>query len=126
MCGILGGINIGNDLLIKGLSYIRHRGPDDFGTFTYQNISLLHTRLSILDFENGKQPFKRNQYIIIYNGEIYNHKHLRKKFSLKCHTNSDTETLLALYEILGINLLYELDGMFAFCILDTKKDIDSC
>jgi len=121
MCGILGGINIDKNLLKNTLNYLRHRGPDDSGTFFINNIALLHTRLSIQDLTKGKQPFTRSQYVIVYNGEIYNHKKLREKYSLECFTNSDTETLLALYEALGIDFLNELDGMFAFAIYDKKK-----
>lgn len=123
MCGILGGVNIEKDLLINSLYYLKHRGPDDHGFFHFQNITLLHTRLSILDFEKGKQPLIHNQLVIVFNGEIYNHLYLRNKFSLKCYTNSDTETLLVLYEKLGINFLNELDGMFAFGILDKNNGI---
>ena len=120
MCGILGGINADHNNLRAALNFMRHRGPDEEGEMRIGNVSLLHVRLSIQDIIFGQQPFKSGNYIILYNGEIYNHMDLRKKWNLQCETNSDTETLVRLYEKNGINCLSELDGMFAFTIFDKK------
>jgi asparagine synthase (glutamine-hydrolysing) len=121
MCGILGGINIERGVLLNSLPLLRHRGPDEEGSFTFDNVNFLHARLSIQDLTFGHQPFNHNEFTIIYNGEIYNHLELRKKHNLICKTRSDTETLIQLYENFGINALQETDGMFAFAILDKKK-----
>ncbi len=118
MCGIAGSVNF-------KLSYetIRqqmfHRGPDEQNSFTTDNIDLYHLRLSILDIGGGKQPMQLdNRYTIIFNGEIYNHNDVRKKYGLTGKTSSDTETLLLLYQKLGTGFLDSLDGMFVFAIYD--------
>jgi asparagine synthase (glutamine-hydrolysing) len=78
--------------------------------------------LAILDISGGKQPMTlEGRYFIIFNGEIYNHNELRKKFDLKCFTNSDTETLLLLFQKFGEKCLDHLDGMFAFAIYDNVE-----
>jgi asparagine synthase (glutamine-hydrolysing) len=59
--------------------------------------------------------------LITFNGEIYNHAELRKKYGLQHPSHSDTATLLLLYERLGMDMLAELDGMFAFCLLDRAR-----
>jgi asparagine synthase (glutamine-hydrolysing) len=123
MCGILGGINIKPEKLRKALPLLFHRGPDEKGEFLFNNISLLHVRLSIQDILSGQQPFQHGNLVIIYNGEIYNHLELRKKYHLICNTNSDTETLIRLYEKIGADFLNELDGMFAFAVLDMENRI---
>ena len=101
-----------------------HRGPDAQKEFRHDNVHLYHFRLSILDLVGGVQPMQIDDLIIIFNGEIYNHKEVRKKFFLTCNTNSDTETILRLYKKLGKKCLHEFDGMFAFAIYDkSKKEI---
>ena len=121
MCGILGGLNIEKEVLIKALPLLSHRGPDDQGHVFFNNVSLLHTRLSIQDLVFGKQPYRYNGLTLILNGEIYNHIELRKKHNLKCTTNSDAETFIKLYEKDGLKSLHEIDGMFAFAIFDERK-----
>jgi asparagine synthase (glutamine-hydrolysing) len=120
MCGIVGSINFHlNTQAI--LDKMLHRGPDTQNGIQQNNVSLYHLRLSILDVTGGGQPMIHNdRYLIIFNGEIYNHLELRKQFSLQAKTNSDTETLLLLYEKMGISFLNYLDGMFAFCIYDKQ------
>jgi asparagine synthase (glutamine-hydrolysing) len=118
MCGIAG-FNFPVDRDIYSSLY--HRGPDEKGEFIDNNFSLFHTRLSIQDISNGHQPFIYKSFVIVFNGEIYNHLQLRKKlkeFNFK--TNSDTETLLYLYIKYKEKMFDEIDGMFAFAIYDTK------
>lgn len=120
MCGIYGTINKAIDL-DRIREHLYHRGPDAQTSWTKDNVQLHHFRLSILDHEGGVQPMLRNNNITIFNGELYNHLEVRKKFDLECKSNSDTETLLAAYEKLGPNCLKEFDGMFAFAIYDIEK-----
>lgn len=120
MCGIAGSINypFNSSQLDKDL---RHRGPDEKSFFSDGNLELHHYRLSILDIAGGKQPMHFEHLTIIFNGEIYNHKDLRAKYSLKGKTNSDTETILLLYDKLGPSCLNDMDGMFSMLIYDQKK-----
>ena len=121
MCGIAASINHYLDTALINL-VMGHRGPNERNDYRYNNIHLHHLRLSIQDIEGGNQPMHLfNQYSIIFNGEIYNHQELRLKYNLKCTTNSDTETLLLLYESLKEKMLDELDGMFALIILDKEE-----
>ena len=120
MCGIAG-FNFKVD---KNYIYskLHHRGPDEKGEFSDNFFSLFHTRLSIQDISNGHQPFFYKNFVIIFNGEIYNHLELRKnlkEFDFK--TNSDTETLLYLYLKYKENMFRDIDGMFAFAIYDKEK-----
>jgi asparagine synthase (glutamine-hydrolysing) len=132
MCGIYGFVSHNKDLLNsidhkQATNLLSHRGPDDTGFLKLDNIFLGHTRLSILDVENAAQPMwsgNKNSGII-YNGEIYNMPELRgflKNRSVDLKTNSDTEVIIELYELLGIKKTLELiEGMFAFGIWDTAS-----
>ncbi len=120
MCGILGSINHKLDIQLCNKA-LYHRGPNQQNSFSDNRVNLLHTRLSIQDVSHGAQPLEIDEYVIIYNGEIYNHKEIRKKYKLECKTDSDTETLLLLYIKFGKSILNELDGMFAFSIYDKKN-----
>ena len=136
MCGILGSIgqfkNINEESFFQALQKSNFRGPDfsDSHNFISCNnkIFLGHNRLAIIDLNpTGNQPkishSKRN--MIIFNGEIYNHLELRKKFpsEFEWASNSDTETLIELLEKFGIDkTLSMLRGMFAFAIYDFNKD----
>jgi len=120
MCGILGGINFDIDQYTDAKKLLHHRGPDENGDFRDQNLYLYHARLGIQDIKSGQQPLIADGFVIIFNGEIYNHKTLRTAYNLKCRTNSDTETLLKLYQILGPKMLDLLDGMFVFAIYNTS------
>ena len=73
MCGITGGININQEQVIKMQDRLVHRGPDDSNILTERNISFGHTRLAIQDIKGGIQPLSVGDYVIIFNGEIYNH-----------------------------------------------------
>ena len=121
MCGIAGSVNLKyNSRAIKNV--MGHRGPDDQTEYSIDNVKLNHLRLSIQDIRFGHQPrHYMNRYTIVFNGEIYNHKELRKKFDLRCETNSDTETILHLYHKIGDECLKEFDGMFALAIFDKEQ-----
>ena len=121
MCGIAGTINVDRQLP-QVVDSLAHRGPDDSGIKSIDNVCLYHTRLAIQDIQSGQQPMTRGATSISYNGEVYNHLELRHKHHLECKTNSDTETILALYEKLGMGMLDEIDGMFAFALYDSNKN----
>ena len=132
MCGISGFIgNVANDkekILVKMMDAIVHRGPDQAGTFIDDEAAFGFRRLSIIDLDHGMQPmFNENKdVVIVFNGEIYNHKELREELIAKGHTfanNADTEVLVHGYEEYGTSLLYRLRGMFAFMIYDMKKKL---
>ncbi len=120
MCGIAGfNFKVENKNAIFDKLY--HRGPDEQSEWSDEKFSFFHTRLSIQDIYSGHQPFKYKNYIIIFNGEIYNHLELRKNLNVNWTTNSDTETLLHLYLKYREKLFKYIDGMFAFCIYDGEK-----
>jgi asparagine synthase (glutamine-hydrolysing) len=136
MCGIVGFWTKESicALDIKKMSAaISHRGPDDSGVWSDNNgLVMAHRRLSILDLSHaGHQPMesKCGRYILTYNGEIYNHKSLRKginklNLDIKWEGQSDTETLLVALSHWGIEkTLKSLNGMFAFALFDRKKKI---
>ncbi len=134
MCGINGYIGFTNK--DEGISAIRsmndalkHRGPDNLGSWCNESIAFGHARLSIIDLsESANQPFISacGNYTIIFNGEIYNYKEVKTKIlsqfpELTFKTNSDTEILLQAYIKLGAKCLELLNGMFAFAIWDSPK-----
>ncbi len=121
MCGIAGSINFSLDIPILTKD-LWHRGPDYQATFAEANLQLHHHRLSILDIASGYQPMHLEHLTIIFNGEIYNHQEVRKKYNLSCKTNSDTETILHAYAKLGADCLQDFDGMFAMAIFDRSKN----
>jgi asparagine synthase (glutamine-hydrolysing) len=120
MCGIAGSVNLPLNIPVLTRDLL-HRGPDEQATFQSNGLLFHHHRLAILDIACGKQPMDYEHLTIIFNGEIYNHQDLRKKYGLQCKTNSDTETLLQLYARLGASFLNDLDGMFALAIYDKKN-----
>ena len=123
MCGIVGFIGKDKNKLISMLDSIKHRGPDDRGVFV-EKVSFGHVRLSILDLsKNGHQPMEFDNLAIVFNGEIYNFKEIRK--SLKeydFYSNSDTEVVLKAFHKWGIRAVDKFIGMFAFCIYDKKEN----
>ncbi len=127
MCGIVGIISQNTDqLLAPALARIGHRGPDSSGMYIDQNLGLGHARLAIQDVsENGHQPMVSScgNYVLIYNGEIYNHQEIRSKLNGKYsfQSHSDTETLLYAYIEYGREVLTQLNGIFAFAIYDKIK-----
>lgn len=131
MCGIVGYIGKSKFPLDSNLDLINHRGPDSRGTHYHRlgksYIGIGHVRLSIVDLTSrANQPFFSNDgnYIIIYNGEIYNLDSLRADLEKKGYafrSKSDTEVLLNMYIQYGYKLFEHLDGMYAFSILDLQK-----
>jgi len=132
MCGICGIYNLSKekrtdmDLLKQMTHILRHRGPDEFGFYDDDRIGLGHSRLSIIDLAQGKQPIhNENKSIwITFNGEIFNYLELREELVKKGHqfyTHSDTEVIIHLYEEKGIDCIRELNGQFAFAIWDKKQ-----
>ncbi len=127
MCGI-NGFNWKDEELCRVMAdTLKHRGPDDEGFYFDNDVSLGHRRLSIIDLERGHQPIhnKDKSIWIIYNGEIYNHKEIRKELEKKhkFYTNSDTEIIIHAYEEYGFDCVKKFNGMWAFCIYDKNKDI---
>lgn len=133
MCGHAGFVGQGNlNDLKKLVKKIEHRGPDDLGYYhdLNENLFIGHSRLSIIDLNDGKQPMisQDNNIIIVFNGEIYNHLELRKTLIAKGHIfktdHSDTEVLIHGYREWKDKLLNKLNGMFSFVIYDKKnKDL---
>lgn len=132
MCGIAGIFEFGEDanvdsgVLRRMCDVIAHRGPDDDGFFTQGRIGLGMRRLSIVDLATGHQPIgnEDGSISIVFNGEIYNHSALRGRLISRGHryrTQSDTETIVHLYEEYGKECVQHLRGMFAFAIWDAKQ-----
>jgi asparagine synthase (glutamine-hydrolysing) len=121
MCGIIGGVTIKGFNQTKILDTIGHRGPDSRGIFMKEDLFLGHVRLSIQDLsDRGSQPMLSTDgnYVIIFNGEIYNHLEIREKYLSNFDFNStgDTETVLQAYIKLGESCLELFNGIFAFAI----------
>ena len=126
MCGIAGfsDRNKAKNEIIKSMTdNLIHRGPDDYGFYVDDKVALGHRRLSIIDLKTGKQPIEDDDYVIVFNGEIYNYLELKEelKGKYKFKTKSDTEVLLKGFEEWGIDVTKKLRGMFAFAIWDKKK-----
>ena len=124
MCSI-NGFNFKNeDLVLKINKVTSHRGPDGSGFFCDDNISLGHNRLSVIDLsEASSQPMSNDgKLVIVFNGEIYNFKELKKELrNYSFRTNSDTEVILAAYQKWGKNCVKKFNGIFAFAIWDKDK-----
>jgi len=124
MCGIAGIVGPGDSQtdVAAMTELLRHRGPDDGGTWHEPGVCLGHRRLAIIDLSAaGHQPMCFGRYTIVYNGEIYNFRELRKDLAGPFHSDSDTEVLLHLYAEQGPSCLEKLVGMFAFAIWDAEK-----
>lgn len=136
MCGIVGscslapGAPVSENRLSAMLHAIRHRGPDEFGIYTYDDgrfqVGLGSARLTIIDLQSGQQPIgnEDGRFWIVFNGEIYNYIELRPALTAQGHqlqTDSDTEVILHLYEEHGPECLAQLNGQFAIAIWDEVK-----
>jgi asparagine synthase (glutamine-hydrolysing) len=128
MCGIVGINQYNKSFINNSLKLMKHRGPDANGVFFSKDISLGHLRLSIIDLsEKGKQPmFSKDKKIsIIFNGEIYNYKKIKKILLDKSHkfeSDSDTEVIINAYIEWGEKCVDYFEGMWAFCIYDKNKN----
>ena len=125
MCGIAG-FNWKDNTAIESMTEVmRHRGPDDRGVYVDNNVSLGHTRLSILDLSpKGHQPMHFQNLAIVFNGEIYNFQEIRSElesFGYKFASGTDTEVILAAYHRWGEKCVEKFNGMWAFCIYDRDK-----
>jgi len=132
MCGITGIFRTNKPVTEKEITgmtdTIAHRGPDGYGIKLFDKGAIGHRRLSIIDLETGKQPMCNEDETIwiTFNGEIYNFQELFIQLKNAGHvfkTKSDTEVLVHGYEQWGTGLLKKLRGMFAFSIVDTKKQL---
>ena len=132
MCGIVCAFDLKqptDDLrgqLLSMSKKIRHRGPDWSGIYADEKAILAHERLAIVDPASGKQPLLSEDETVVLaaNGEIYNHKELRKSLSVpySFKTESDCEIILALYKEHGKAFLDQLNGIFAFALYDSKTN----
>ena len=133
MCGIAGKIGhrrLENEDKILGimLNLLERRGPDQRGSYFDEKAALLHTRLSVIDIEKGRQPmeFQRGDehYIIVYNGELYNTEEIRDDLRLRGYGfigHSDTEVLIKAYAEWGRDCLDKLNGIFAFAVWEKHR-----
>ena len=133
MCGIIGVASVApidnRDWLVAGRDAMIHRGPDDAGIWWSGSgqVGLAQRRLSIIDLSTGgHQPMHggMGQLTITFNGEIYNFEDLRKELSdlgIVFASNSDTEVILASYQVWGTDCLSKLNGMFAFALYDASR-----
>jgi asparagine synthase (glutamine-hydrolysing) len=112
--------------LVQMNKEMHYRGPDGEGYWNDEACAMAHTRLSIIGLDNGSQPLfnEDKTVVLICNGEIYNYTDLKRNLLAKGHrfsTDSDSETIIHLYEDHDMNCLQYLRGMFAFCLYDKKK-----
>jgi asparagine synthase (glutamine-hydrolysing) len=132
MCGICGVLDrrrldrIDRDILSSMTAAIVHRGPDDAGYLIDRNVGLGFRRLSIVDLSGGNQPLynEDRSVAVVCNGEIYNFPELRRLLEGRGHkfqTRSDVEVLVHLYEEYGEDFVRELNGQFAFCLVDLRN-----
>ena len=132
MCGIVCAFDVKQSTevlrpqLLEMSKKVRHRGPDWSGIYADEKAILAHERLAIVDPASGKQPLLSSdgKLILAANGEIYNHRELRKQFvgTYDFQTESDCEVILALYKEKGTSFLDEMNGIFGFAIYDAEKD----
>ena len=134
MCGIVGVYNFNKELVSEVALYnanecLIHRGPDAGNIFNHKNVGLAHRRLSIIDLsDNGSQPMSSTdgRYTIVFNGEIYNFKELRKQlveeFGIVFTSKSDTEVVLSAFIVWKEDSFRRLNGMFALAIFDQLEN----
>lgn len=134
MCGITGFINFKKNIkeenkVLKDMTdTLTNRGPNAQGMYISNNVMLGHRRLIVVDPEGGGQPMKKSvngkEYVLVYNGELYNTEDLRKELiedGYKFEGYSDTEVLLLSYIKWGIDAISKFNGIFAFAIYDEKN-----
>jgi asparagine synthase (glutamine-hydrolysing) len=117
------------DAVRTSLDCMRHRGPDESGTWHDDDVVLGFNRLSIIDVEGSHQPltYASDRYRIVFNGEIYNYVELREELGrdhgVRFATEGDTEAIVAAYDVWGRDAVRRLRGMFAFLIWDTHERV---
>lgn len=129
MCGIAGEVSWNRDVREDQATFdimqklLDRRGPDQKGVYSTQTAALVHTRLSVIDLENGRQPMSFSQgdkrYNLLYNGELYNTEEIRgelKSLGYSFQGHSDTEVLLKSYAAWGADCVEKLNGIFAFAV----------
>ncbi len=122
MCGIVG--SHGKKAAELDLQLLKHRGPDGWDIADLGHGTLGHTRLAIIDVQDGQQPLYHKERTLVCNGEIYNHKDVRAQFPDFDYTSdSDNEVILALYDAYGKDAVRHLDGMFAFALVNEDDEI---
>jgi len=131
MCGIVGIVSLeGRPVFereVRGMcGSIAHRGPDDEGFYFAEGVGLGMRRLSIIDLDSGRQPVRNEDGTVwvVFNGEIYNYRELRRELEGLGHvfyTHTDTETIVHLYEEFGTRAVDHMRGMFAFALWDERK-----
>ncbi|MDU0356379.1 asparagine synthase (glutamine-hydrolyzing) [Paraglaciecola aquimarina] len=131
MCGIVcwvranGQVHTDDALFKKMTRSLEHRGPDGEGFYVNKSVALGHTRLAIVDIDNGQQPMSRDTTVVTFNGEIYNFPELKQELEtigFVFETHCDTEVLLHGWAQWGSDLINKLRGMFAFVILDKLQN----
>lgn len=132
MCGIVCAFDLKEKAdvlrpqLLEMSKKLRHRGPDWSGIFSNEKAIMAHERLAIVDPASGGQPlFSEDQkFVLAANGEIYNHRELRKQFegTYNFQTQSDCEVILALYRKKGVDFVDDMNGIFGFALYDVDKD----
>jgi asparagine synthase (glutamine-hydrolysing) len=131
MCGIagwIGHVDDGASVADSMKLALRHRGPDEARVRPFPRATLVHTRLSIIDLsEDGAQPMSnaRGTVWVVLNGEIYNHRELRRQLEARGHCfrgHADTEVLAPLYEEYGPDFVTRLRGMFTIALYDAARE----
>jgi len=133
MCGFVGAFDLVQDVdsirekVLTMSKKIRHRGPDWSGVYCANNSILAHERLAIVDPFSGKQPLvtKDGKVALAVNGEIYNHLEIRKRYAdtFEFTTQSDCEVILALYRDKGVDFFEDINGIYAFALYDSEKQL---
>jgi asparagine synthase (glutamine-hydrolysing) len=139
MCGIAGYLDFSKNLsneyeknynIVKAMgNSLAHRGPDSFGEYITTHAAFAHRRLCVIDPEGGKQPMKKrihdNEYVLVYNGELYNTDEIRNKLIAKGYdffSSSDTEVVLTAYIEYGVKCVDEFNGIFGIAIWDPVEE----
>ena len=129
MCGIAGILSSSIDLraekpvIEKMSASLKMRGPDGKGEYIDRDVALMHRRLAVIDVEKGAQPMRFGNYIIVYNGELYNTNEVRdmlSSFGYSFDTHCDTEVVLKAFDKWGESSVKKLNGIFAYAVYNEK------
>ena len=130
MCAISGMVGLSCDpaVMEKMLTTMHRRGPDERGIYQEEPVTLLHTRLTVIDPEGGRQPMQLSwageDYVLVYNGELYNTQELRHDLTAAGHRfqgHSDTEVVLHAYAQYGQSCVERFNGIFAFAVWERRR-----